>query len=226
MMTTPVAWTDPERLRAPRGAWWLSAAPVVLAGLVAVVWALLGGLPTVGPGGPNRPAGASSTTAPYVYGSHANDVQIVRVDHLVEAAVVYAPSDGSAEFLGRASSSVAGFVVAPEAAPGVTRGADFIASSDGTVVWTSRARLEGGFRDAGFPSGPTTSPGMVYTLPDGSLVRVMEPSGQAGLRASFTDANGNAINPFTGKQPQPPPGVTGAAWKRMFRDLTHVDLWP
>jgi hypothetical protein len=67
---------------------------------------------------------------------------------------------------------------------------------------------------------------MQYTLPDGSLVRMMEPSGQAPLRASFTDSYGNAINPFTGKQPQPPPGVSGAAWRQMMRDLTHVELEP
>jgi len=49
-------------------------------------------------------------------------------------------------------------------------------------VSTSRARLEGGFQDAGFPGTPTRSPGMQYPLPDGSLVRIMEPSGQAPLR--------------------------------------------
>ncbi len=91
---------------------------------------------------------------------------------------------------------------------------------------TSRARFEGGFRDAGSPSSPGTSPGMQYTLPDGSLVCVMEASGQAPLRALSTDSYGNAINPFTGKQPQPPPGVSGAAWRQMMRDLTHVEPRP
>lgn len=91
---------------------------------------------------------------------------------------------------------------------------------------TSRARLESGFQDAGFPSSPTRSPGMQYTLPDGSLVRIMEPSGQAPLRASFTDSYGNAINPFTGKQPMPPPGVSGAVWRQLMRSLTHVGLGP
>jgi RHS repeat-associated protein len=111
-------------------------------------------------------------------------------------------------------------------AAGPPRGADFIASKDGTIVSTSRARLEGGFQEAGFPSTPTRSPGMQYTLPDGSLVRVMEPSGQAPLRASFTDSYGNPINPFTGRQPMPPPGVTGAAWRQLMRSLTHVRLGP
>jgi RHS repeat-associated protein len=120
----------------------------------------------------------------------------------------------------------AGQPPAPAPAAGVARGADFIANQDGTIVSTSRARLEGGFQDAGFPSSPTRSPGMQYTLPDGSLVRVMEPSGQAPLRASFTDSYGNAINPFTGKQPMPPPGVSGAAWRQMMRSLTHVELGP
>jgi hypothetical protein len=67
---------------------------------------------------------------------------------------------------------------------------------------------------------------MQYTLPDGSRVRIMEPSGPAGLRASFTDAFDNPINPFTGKQPQPPRGVTGPAWKQMMRSLTHMELGP
>jgi len=33
--------------------------------------------------------------------------------------------------------------------------------------------------------------GMRYTLPDGAMVRIMEPSGQAPLIASFTDSYGN-----------------------------------
>jgi RHS repeat-associated protein len=103
---------------------------------------------------------------------------------------------------------------------------DFIASADGVVVPTSRSQLVGGFEDAGLPSVPTRAPGTQYTLPDGNLVRVMEPSGQAPLRASFTDALGNLINPFTGGMPQPPPGVSGAAWRQMMRDLTHVELGP
>ncbi len=119
---------------------------------------------------------------------------------------------------------VVGNCVAAEAGSAVKP--SFIASADGVVVPTSRSRLVGGFDDAGLPSVPTRSPGTQYTLPDGSLVRVMEPSGQAPLRASFTDSLRNAINPFTGKQPQPPPGVSGAAWRQLMRNLTHVELGP
>lgn len=75
-------------------------------------------------------------------------------------------------------------------------------------------------------SSPTRSAGTQYTLPDGSLVRVMEPSGQAPLRALFTDSQGNPINPFTGKQPMPPEGMSGAAWRQLMRSLTHVELGP
>lgn len=104
---------------------------------------------------------------------------------------------------------------------------DFIASSDGVVVPTSKARLEEGFQKAEFPSTPTTrGVGTQYTLPDGTTVRVMEPAGPAPLRASFENAGGNPINPFTGKPAQPPPGVSGEAWTAQFRDLTHVELQP
>ncbi|MCA4133323.1 RHS repeat-associated core domain-containing protein [Arthrobacter sp. M4] len=117
---------------------------------------------------------------------------------------------------------------APTAATNPVSGtrAGFIADAEGTIISTSRSRLEGGFQGAGFESAPTKSPGMQYTLPDGSKVRIMEPSGRAKLRASFTDAIGNAINPFTGKQPQPPRGAKGAAWRQTLRELTHIDLGP
>lgn len=69
--------------------------------------------------------------------------------------------------------------------------------------------MAAGLDDAGFPSVPTRAPGTEYTLPDGSTVRLMEPSGPAGRRASFENANGGPINPFTGKPPpNPPPGLT------------------
>jgi len=112
------------------------------------------------------------------------------------------------------------FDVAANTAP------NFIASTDGVIVSTSRARLEGGLQAAGFPSQATRSPGMQYTLPDGSLVRIMESSGKAPLRTSFTNADGAPISPFTGKPVQPPPGVAGAAWRELQRDLTHVELGP
>ncbi|NNM48335.1 RHS repeat-associated core domain-containing protein, partial [Knoellia koreensis] len=100
-------------------------------------------------------------------------------------------------------------------------GADFIASADGVIVPTSRSRMVQTFEEAGLASVPTRAPGTQYTLPDGSLVRIMEPSGSAPLRASFTDAYENAVNPFTGMHPQPPPGVSGAAWRQLRRELTH-----
>jgi len=126
--------------------------------------------------------------------------------------------------LGLAADSSYG--AASGAAAGAAPGADFITGTDGTTVPTSRARLEDGFRAVGLPSSPTRSAGMQYTLPDGSLVRIMEPSGSAPLRASFTDSYGNAINPFTGRQPMPPRGVSGAVWRQLMRSLTHVELGP
>ena len=114
-----------------------------------------------------------------------------------------------------------------EGAQGAKRAPDFIASADGTVIPTSRARLEGGFRDAGFPSSPTPkSPGTEYTLPSGTHVRVMEPSGQAPLRASFTNANGGPVGAFTDKPVQPPPGLDKPARLDYIRQRTHVELGP
>ncbi len=63
-----------------------------------------------------------------------------------------------------------------------------------------------------------------YTRPGGSLVRVMEPSGQAPLRASFTNANGGPISPFTGKPVQPPQGFTKSERVEFIRSRTHVGL--
>lgn len=67
---------------------------------------------------------------------------------------------------------------------------------------------------------------MQYTLPDGTLVRVMEPSGQAPLRASFTNPNGGPVSPFTGKPVQPPPGLTKAERLDFIRARIHVELGP
>ncbi len=113
----------------------------------------------------------------------------------------------------------------PEPPTPVTR-PSFIASSDGTVIPTSKSRLVGGFDDAGFPSQPTSSPGTQYTMPDGTHVRVMEQSGQAPLRASFTNANGGPISPFTGKPVQPPSGLTKADRMDYIRSRTHIELGP
>lgn len=112
------------------------------------------------------------------------------------------------------------------AAGGSTLSVDFVASSDGTVISTSRASLEGGFKAAGFPSQPTTAAGTEYELPDGTLVRVMEPSGNAPLRASFTNSDGGPINPFTGKPVQPLPGMSPVERLAYIRSLTHLELGP
>jgi RHS repeat-associated protein len=114
--------------------------------------------------------------------------------------------------------------VAKGAAEDAIAGADFVASADGIVVSTSRSRLVQGFEDAGLPSRPTGSAGAEYTLPDGSLVRVMEPSGQAPLRASFTNSNGGPVSPFTGKPVQPPPGLSPAQRLDYVRARTHIAL--
>ena len=54
----------------------------------------------------------------------------------------------------------------------------------------------------------------------------MQPSGQAPLRASFENASGNAVNPFTGKPPQPPAGLTRAERLDYIRSRTHVEQTP
>jgi hypothetical protein len=104
---------------------------------------------------------------------------------------------------------------------------DFVADQNGTIVPTSKSRLEDGFQRGDFPSESTKSPGTMYTLPDGSKARVMEPSGQAGSRASFTDKNGSPISPFTGKSVQPPNEIKGTPEGRQhIRDRTHIPLGP
>ncbi|MGI8753382.1 MAG: DUF6531 domain-containing protein [Acidimicrobiales bacterium] len=115
--------------------------------------------------------------------------------------------------------------LAPEA---VGRSApDFVAGPSGSAppVPVSQGRMASGFDDAGLPSTPTASPGTEYTLPDGTKVRLMEPSGQAPRRASFTNANGGPINPFTGK-PVQPPAPDGMSMKEWVRTLTHIEQTP
>lgn len=102
----------------------------------------------------------------------------------------------------------------------------FIASSDGVVVATSRARLVEPMQRAGLPQVETSSPGVQYTLPDGDLVRVMAPTVNAHSRASFTNANGQPINPFTSKPVQPPLGLSKADRLEYVRERTHVTLGP
>lgn len=81
-----------------------------------------------------------------------------------------------------------------------------------TSVYVYRADFPGinnslafvaGFEEAGLPSTPTTSAGTQYTLPDRSLVRVIEPSGQAGLRASCTNTNGGPCSEARGGSVDP-----------------------
>jgi RHS repeat-associated protein len=102
----------------------------------------------------------------------------------------------------------------------------FIASSNGVVLPTSASRLAAGFERAGFQAAPTVSAGVSYTLPDGSLARVMQPAGKAPLRASFTNARGGPISPFTGKPVQPPPGLSKSERVEYVRERTHVRLEP
>jgi RHS repeat-associated protein len=100
----------------------------------------------------------------------------------------------------------------------------FIADSRGTVIPTSRVRLESGYQRAGLPTQATRSSGTEYRLPDGSTVRVMSASGSNAKRAVFQNRNGQPVNPFTGK---PVPGITGiskADNRRHIRGLTHVQL--
>jgi hypothetical protein len=106
-------------------------------------------------------------------------------------------------------------------------GPDFVAGPIGSEppVPVSQSRMAAGFDEAGFPSTPTASPGTEYTLPDGSKVRLMEPSGQAPMRASFTNPNGGPINPFTGK-PVQPPAPAGWSMTDWVRALTHVEQTP
>ena len=105
-----------------------------------------------------------------------------------------------------------------------TTGASFIADSKGTIIPTSRSMLENGFRKAGFTSESMRSAGMGYTLPDGSIVRIMAPTNYAPWRASFTNSNHGPISPFTGKPPQRPRIFDKGAWKDKIKELTHVGL--
>ena len=83
----------------------------------------------------------------------------------------------------------------------------------------------GGFEAAGFPSTQLGTRGVQYELPDGTLVRAMQPTNYAPLRASFENANGGPIDPFTGKPPQPPP-PPGMSMKDYVRDKTHIEQTP
>lgn len=104
--------------------------------------------------------------------------------------------------------------------------ADFIVGTNGVCIPTSRQVLESGFKSAGFSTFKTRSKGAGYILPNGDKVRIMEPAGQAPLRASFTNFNDGPINPFTGKPPQPSSGLDGISRKQFVRENTHIELYP
>ena len=103
--------------------------------------------------------------------------------------------------------------------------ATFVADANGTVIPTSRVRLEEGFQNAGLPARPATKPGTIYTLPDGTQARVMDASGPNLDRVIFENASGYGINPFTGKQPQPPKPKP-VNWNNQSKYQTHLELNP
>lgn len=115
---------------------------------------------------------------------------------------------------------------ASDAGKAASKGADFVVTPDGQGIPTSQSRMREGFDEAGFPSKPAESPGIETTLPDGSRVRTMEPSGQAPRRASFENANGGPIDPSTGKPPQPPKSLTPAERRQYVRERTHIEQEP
>lgn len=154
---------------------------MIRSGLVSRLVALLAALlvaPIAGASGTPLLAAASAAPAAYTYDASA---------YVYDALVLLSSPDTVTR---DARGSTAGPGVGPRVsyvavgrfgvAANTAARTDFIASADGVVVPTSRSRLVAGFEDAGLPSTPTTSAGTQYTLPDGSLVRVMEPSGQAG----------------------------------------------
>lgn len=115
-------------------------------------------------------------------------------------------------------------------------GSDFVAGPgpNSVIVPTSRTRLEDGLTAAGFPSVPAGRPGTIYTLPDGGTIRVMEPTVNAPLRASFENANGQPVSAITGRTVQPPGGIPPGLSKAEARELrleyirsrTRVELNP
>lgn len=129
---------------------------------------------------------------------------------------------------GQGDSSASGEVVGGSSVAKAADGTDFIVGSDGTTVVTSQSRMRQGFDDAGFPSQNVVSPtsgnivGQAHTLPDGNIVRTMAADGRNPRRASFTNSNGGAIDPFTGKPPQPPSGLTRAERKQYVRERSHI----
>lgn len=90
----------------------------------------------------------------------------------------------------------------------------------------SRAVLELGLHNAGFATFKTNSSGLGYILPNGNRIRIMEPSGPAPLRVSFTNQNNGPISIFSGTPPQPPKGLDGIARRQFVRENSHLELDP
>ncbi|WP_461165381.1 RHS repeat-associated core domain-containing protein [Arthrobacter sp. R4-81] len=115
--------------------------------------------------------------------------------------------------------------ISPSVSQNVSSKADFVAGPNGVVVPTSESRMLAGFRSAGFPEWPTSRPGTGFTLPDGSKVRVMQRSGTAPKRASFTDGNDSPISPFTGRNVPRQRNLNPSENRDYIRSRTHVELW-
>lgn len=99
---------------------------------------------------------------------------------------------------------------------------DFYVGPNGYTVPVRRELLERAL--SGLESFETRSPGVGYTFPNGNRIRIMQPSGSAPLRASFTNYSHNPINPFTGKPVQPPYKMTTKERKAYIRNRTHIEL--
>ena len=97
-----------------------------------------------------------------------------------------------------------------------------MADSHGTVVPTSRTRLEDGLQRTCPPPDPADNPGFIYTLSDGSKVRVMDADTHHPERAVFENKNGGPVNGFTGKQPVKPRNAPKKGWRSVARSLTHI----
>ncbi|ERK63200.1 hypothetical protein HMPREF0682_1634 [Propionibacterium acidifaciens F0233] len=111
----------------------------------------------------------------------------------------------------------------PQIEPPHTTGPDSIADENGTVIPTSRTRLEEGLRSAGLDTFSTRSPDTGCILPDGSKVRVMDATKHASQRASFTNVNNDLVSPFTGKPPNPPKEISNIT--KWVRERCHIELF-
>jgi hypothetical protein len=84
---------------------------------------------------------------------------------------------------------------------GIVR-SDFIVGERGVTIPISAARLEKGFREAGFYMETLISDGLemgVRIYLKNYNIRIMKASGPAPLRASFQNVHGSRVNPFTGR---------------------------